>query len=833
MFLLNHFYSCRSIAWRKFPLVVLLCILSSHLFAAKPLVITPQQQEYLLGPYMDLIIDAERDWTIDDVRSPEIAKLFTPSTEEVPNLGFRTEPHWVRVVLYNQSDEVLEWLLEFSSPHYDNLKIYMPDAEAGKYSLKEGGDKFPYGKREIDYHNFVYGVSIPPRQEWTIYLRAINEGTIYFPVTLWHPSEFIAKINRELILLGLFNGVLAVIILYNLFLFFSVRDVNYLYYVCYVACFGLFCASQNGLGSEYIWNKDPALGEWIFPFVVGGGLLFSGFFAQGFLHTKDHSPLLHNVIYVLLAAMTIASFWCVLGDYVTGSKIQSFTVLLAAPVYLLCGIISWRSGYTPARFYVIGWVTFLIGAVLYSLRTFAVLPSTFLTEYGVQIGAVAEVVLLSLALADRINFEKRAKYRAKKEALEAAEKADKLKENFMSTISHELRTPMNGIIGSLEIMDEMAKQVPQLGEPLKSAEHSAQHMHSLIDDILCFTEFNGEGFAMAHEPFHFEDQLQETFDYYHHLCDAKSLGFEIEVDPEVCRWFVGDGDRTKKLISHLLDNAVKFTQQGGVSLSIRPLTESIRDGSVMAIRVCVKDTGIGISEEQAGEVYESFRQVDGSSSRKHGGLGIGLAICSSLVNALEGSISYRSNEQGTQFDVVLCLRKYEEILANSLAGEGGAAAESPQEKRHLSSVQPHANATGESSEVHKPDGVYSFLIVEDNPVNQLILSNLLTRMGYGVTTANHGQDAIKMLRQTNFDLIFMDCQMPVMDGYEATTAIRKLGFEMPIVAVTANATETDRLRCFDVGMNDFVSKPVKKGVIAEKISHWLEPQSDRLVAQRK
>jgi len=261
----------------------------------------------------------------------------------------------------------------------------------------------------------------------------------------------------------------------------------------------------------------------------------------------------------------------------------------------------------------------------------------------------------------------------------------------------------------------------------------------------------------------------------------------------------------------VLDNALKFTHEGSVSFEVSgSLSE---DGNEIGINYLVSDTGVGITEERSEQVYEAFRQQDSSNTRAYGGLGIGMAISRRLLELMDGSISFSGNDGGgTVFEIAIVYEIYRRPMS--------------QAKDDIRRKKIEANRKSNSEPGHI--AVNSrILVVEDNLVNQMILKSMLKKMGYQTLVAGNGREAVVLLEHETVDAILMDCQMPVMDGYEATREIRCLtnsNCDKPILAVTANVMATDRGKCLESGMDDYIKKPVSTEIIKEKLDHWLSPE---------
>lgn len=752
--------------------------------------LTSQDAVYEAGPLIEYLEDESGEWTIEQVTSAALSSKFKIHGVATPNFGFTESAYWVRFTVENQINQNQEWLLELGYPLLDEVSAYF--FRDGKlYRNRYSGDQRPFAERDLDYINFVFRFPMTPQERQTIYLRVKSQSSVQFPLRIYSPTTFAETASKNMLIAGIYYGILLIIATYNLFLYMSVRETSYLYYVLYTASLGLSQFTVNGHGYQHLWPEHPWWGNQSVVLFLSLSMVFAGLFTQRFLQSEKHSPVLHKVAsYFILPCYLVGCVLALTADYSTTVKVLIVLVNIATPIFVLMGVRSWMAGYAPARYFTYGWAVLMFFSILWNFKHLGIVPSNNFTIYSVQIGSSIEVLLLSLALGDRIKFERSQTTKAQQLAVENLQKSNELKNSFMATVSHELRTPMNGIIGSLELIESAYKNKEPIEKPFETAENSAQHMQSLVEDILCFTDAQANNMVTVKENFHLKMLLDSITEHYSMLCKTKGLELEISYDDSVDKYYLGDERRLRKILSHLLDNAVKFTPEGKVSLLVERNDNKTLDPHKASLHIQVKDTGIGISEEQQAAVYDAFRQADGSLTRGYGGLGIGLAICHSLVKALEGTISFTSSKEGTQFDALIFMDKGQQL--------------EPQ-------TTPLTNQKKKTEKV---------MIVEDNPVNQMILCNLVSKLGHEIVKANNGQEAVDLFREKPVDFIFMDCQMPVMDGYRATTAIRDIDKNIPIVAVTANALERDRQKCFEAGMNDFISKPIKKGIIAEMLNKW-------------
>ncbi len=759
-----------------------------------------------LGQAMYVFEDVRGDASIEDITSSALQASFRRHDKPVLNAGYSRSVYWLRLDLEYRplaAPGPRPWLLELAYPPLDHLELYVANAQGRFVLAQRTGDALPFSSRQIRQNNYLFELDLPPGQPQRLYLRLQSQGSIQAPLTLWAPNAYLEDQPARIYVLGIIYGVLLVMLIYNLFIYLSVRDTSYLYYILYIASFGLYQVSVNGAGIEYFWPNSPWWANAATPFLIGSAALFGCQFARSFLHTAEHSPWVDRVLLVMMACGAAVMLLALTVSYAVSLRLATYLALLFTIVIFVAGTLAWLRGMRVARYFIIAWTTFLVGGAINTLMVLGYLPNVFLTMYASQIGSALEVGLLSLALADRINAMKEERARILEEAgrkLEALNKeladSNRLKDEFLATVTHELRTPMNGVIGSLELMQTLELD-HELAQYQKTAAGSARDMMRMVNDILTLTELQAGKLYPRRDPFSLRGLLDSLRSQYAPLAEAKGVQFVVELDEQLPDTLEGDAGKLSQVLGCLLDNAIKFTAQGRVGIKV------VRAGTAadsVPLSLQVFDTGIGFQAPPTGELYQRFRQLDGSMTREYGGLGIGLAICRRLVDLLGGALEHDSLPgQGSRFDLQVPM---------GLPARLSPSAPIPPRATLLPQRQPEQ---------------CTILVVEDNAINQLVTRGMLLKLGYRVRTADNGAQALDCLRREPVDAILLDCQMPVMDGFATCRALRVLpGCEtLPVLAITAHSHSGDRERCLAAGMSDYLAKPVKFEVLRLLLHEWV------------
>ncbi len=558
--------------------------------------------------------------------------------------------------------------------------------------------------------------------------------------------------------------------------------------------------SYQGMGILPWWTANHSTQLWVFMRCVhGAGMLAASLYSSRQWFRKRFCI---TCIFVSLAGTAAIAFGFFPDCFIPGTGLTVFKLFseYAAMAMISAAILVTlrnRSEEAKGNGYALQWAlacsvaggfafTFyndvygvwnMVGHILYGYSAYILLT-------GVLFGSSRKLMDLHYAaLNEKIREMNRNLEHRVKERTAELEEANRAKGVFLATISHEVRTPLNGILGMAEYLKDDSISPGERREYLDVISRSGESLLEILNNVIDLSRIESGTQELDNAPFRPGEIASEVESRFRERAAEKGIELEVFVDPAVPPMLIGDGGRIRQVLMNLVGNGVKFTEKGKVSFS---LEYAGREEEHVYLRVQVRDTGIGIPEEARARLFTPFSQSDGSIRRRHGGTGLGLALSGRIIALMGGELTFSTGEgKGTVFSFTLLLQ------------EGGVGL-----KNDASFSEPAA----------MPQGL-SVLIVEDNPVNRMILENQLQREGWTVKSAGNAMDAASAVSVEQFDLVFMDLEMPGMDGYQATGEIRRIEREagrshVPVVALTAHEGEEFRKKADEAGMAYFLTKPV-------------------------
>jgi signal transduction histidine kinase len=651
-------------------------LLPAAALALDPVVLDDGRGEYRLGTHLELLEDPARRLTIAEVASPAPPASFVPSRSAVPNLGLTRSAYWARIRLRDRSGTSRRWLLEFGWPITDRVTLYVPEPGGG-FVEKRAGDLVPFVAWEVPYRNPTFRLpQIGPGWEGTLYLRLEGEDTMLVPATVWAADAFAAKRRAESFTYGFYYGVLAILAVYNLVLFASLRDASHLYYVLLIGAWTLYHASLSGFATQYLWPRSAAVARWSIHVAATLAFVCSALFTRSFLVTRAHAPALDRCLVGLAAIGCALLCWPWLGSVHAFIVYASGLGLVGAVLLLVAGFRCWRAGYRPARYFLATWTVAIAALFVWALRGYGLVPSNVFTDRAFELVVLSTAVTLSLGLADRVNvlrsdlvasvqdkerllhavqdlnrdLERRIDERTRDlaEKTRQLEIANRHKSEFLANMSHELRTPLNAVIGFSEVL--LARMFGELNA--KQAEYvddirdSGRHLLSLINDILDLSKIEAGRMELEPSRVDLPAAIENALMLVRERAHRHGIALSARLD-EGLGEVVADERKLKQVLVNLLANAVKFTPEGGRV----EIAAARHDGT---LEIAVSDTGVGIAPEDQATIFEEFRQVGADRTRRVEGTGLGLSLVKRLVELHGGTVRLQSElGKGSTFTVRL------------------------------------------------------------------------------------------------------------------------------------------------------------------------------------
>ena len=733
-----------------------------------------------------------------------------------PAFGFTNNVGVVRLNI-SAMEEATDnrYVLYIDYPLLDDVFLFEKTEDSDEVKLLfKTGDSLPQSSKPILHRAFVFPVVVDAGEESTFYFVAQSIDTLQFPINIFTKLSFEKHAQVESYVLGMYFGSLLIMAIFVLLLYSNFRDPSLIYMTGYLVLLAGVSGSVNGTLGLLVFPDYPLLTKEIRIFCLGISMAFTLMFGIEYLEMKKNIPLLYRIYKVLAITCVFLPIVNLVVPFHYMIQITLFFCLLIGVGVISSCVIMLRRRYLPAIYYSVAWFGFVFGAALNVGRAFSLLPNNMFTEYVFQIGSLSSIVCLALGIATKFNMDRTNSIRLEKVASEEkesrlqaqlvaqeekhkSEKAEseaKAKGDFLANMSHEIRTPMNGVLGIAQLLKDTSLNAVQRNF-VSTIESSGKTLLGILNDILDYSKIESGKFDIETIPVKPAEVISNAVNLFRTKADEKEISLSVEIADDVPEVIASDPTRLSQIMLNLTSNAFKFTHQGGVT--IRVMTQGDAH-----IRFEVEDSGIGLSEKQQGSLFQSFSQADQTTTRKYGGTGLGLYISKQLSELMGGAIGVKS-ELGKGSCFWFSVLKNELILNDTFL-ESQSRAET-------------------DAELSKEDySILNVLVAEDNAVNQVVIRGYLGKLGIVPVIAENGAVCLGQLMESPeaFNCILMDCEMPEMDGYDATEKIREMDHfaNLAIIGLSGNALPEQEKKALDAGMNAYIRKPVDFSELKQELS---------------
>ncbi len=639
--------------------------------APEPVRLTTGQGRYPMGFHLEYLADPSYQLTLSDVTSATYDTQFVPGLAETLNFGYGKSAYWVRFQVKNDTPHWYQWLLEITPPFLDNLEVHhLPVGEPSQVYIL--GDLYPFAQRPFNHRNFVLNLSLPPDSVHTFYIRFQHVDRMIFNITLWNPVTFSQKESLTLLAFGFFFGTLTGLMLYNLLLFVSIREIVYFYYSSYAASIILIYIALDGYGFQYIWPNQTGWQK--VPTLTGlsASVAVLTLLTLKFLQISKLSRIwlvaLRGIIWVAvgcLVGLLIVPENFLLRIFIPALSLVTLVILFGSGLY------AWWRGYKPARFYLAAWGAYFIASVIPIATVFAWLPANVITQNATRMAFVPALLLLSIALADRINTLKDENEAVQARALNVARENERLvreqnvtleklvaertqklvqasraKSTFLANVSHELRTPLGLVEAAVKTLrsDRLAIDESMRRLSLETIADETYELTGMVDNLLAASRMEQHHVKLSLTQTDLTVLLQKKITAWQAHTPHRRFNLHAPAEPV---WILLDATQIQRVLRNLLQNAVKYSfPDTTVTITLTAENEGVL--------VAVQDQGYGIAADDQANIFERFYRGNLKSPRAIRGVGLGLAICREIVQAHGGRIWLESEVgQGSAFFVQL------------------------------------------------------------------------------------------------------------------------------------------------------------------------------------
>lgn len=775
----------KKIVFRSFFYIVFIVLnFYSNVFALEPIILNPSFSQVDINLEQVEYCFAEVGTNVKDVLKKDFRRL------EKNVLGLTESEIWLRFTIRNESD-ISGFLIYQDYPLIDYCNLYFKD-DSGVFQKIKSGDQYYINDREIKHRHITFPIH-QTEYEKTYYISYSSQGSINICLSVYERDIVFTKFLNQDILLFFCYGFVIAVLLYNTFLYFlqiKEKDNKYYFWYTLLLISYLFAqASLDGLTVQYLWPEYlwwTNLSISVFTCLVFTFILQ---FARSFLQIRKYYVLLDNIGIGLIAYMLILiNFFSFVNLRLSFQIVHIGGVLLGLYLLIASTYLWLYKSSVDAKFFLITWVLFSVSIVILMLKQMGFLPHNLLTNNAARIAFTVQSFLLSIALSQKIN-------RMKTELI----RLNSLKDDFLANTTHELKTPLHGIIGISETLVDRPKVDSDTRKDLLSIVYSARRLSNLVNDLLDTSKIMKGSVVLKTIPCNLKNAVDMIVDITVPLNRVKKLAIENKV-PDGLPCVLADEDRLLQILQNLIENAIKYTETGSIQITAKQINSD-------DIECAVTDTGIGIPESDFEKIFLSFTQ----GNMNNAGSGLGLSITKNLVELHGGRIAVSSKEGlTTTFKFTLPVSS----SPSQINKEGRRRV-----KKIIDQPVPVFLKSEKNTNHH-----FKIIAVDDDIVNLKILNNTLIASDFQVIAESSGEKIVEIIRSSKPDLVLLDIMMPNVDGFQVCKNIRKdYSIEkLPILFLTAKNQIPDLVHGFKLGGNDYIIKPFSKDELLSRIDMHLK-----------
>ena len=784
--------------------------------SAQEIVIPSSDQKVSIAEFVEYYEDSSETLTIDEVLAPNFSVNFIPYNRDILHFGITSSAYWIRFNLdWADLPNDATRVLEFGPPKIvagfvrGGIELFIVD-EQGNIE-----NSFILGNQETDREQKTlsrgFAINIDRDFGNQIVLRITSARPLRLPITLWDSESYRQEEVRADTILGLQYGILLAMIFYNLFLFFSIREPSYIFYVAAIATQAAFIFLDSK-HLRYLLD-DIHHGAWyvdlserlIYPLLVVTALLFQ----RSLLRIWENNLKLDQIIKILLGGFGIVMLLTLVPNEKVFQYLFIFLLVLSIPLVFYTNVDSIRRGNITAVVHMGAIGVFLIGTItLMMLQLIPGFPNNAVTINAYNVGLIAQALLLSLSLSFRYNQIKQEKEDAQLLAITNLVRSEQIKDDLLANVSHELRTPLYGINGlaetALSEFDNNQQNVELITKNLELIRASGDRLTKLVNDLLDFSAAKEDATYVKFRAVDLNSLVTLVIAVCKPIVGEKNLELRADIDPDL-PLVAGDEDRLQQILVNLTSNAIKFTYSGEVVISAE-LTSDYN------VTVKVRDTGIGIHKTDHDTVFRTFEKLP-SQQMNASGIGLGLPLAKRMVEMHRSELKLESElDIGSTFSFNL-----------RVSLDQTRAVKSPNIHKQMIRRADYLQQANKAPEIPKlrSEQETTILIVDDDEINRVVMGQQLDE--YNVVKCSNGLDALTAIEEHKPDLVLLDLMMPGLNGYEVCQKIRQKysQIELPVILVTAKNHLEDLTQGFKTGANDYLAKPFHNEELISRVENQL------------